>query len=267
MNISHKIERRFPWIEASLRFTGRFGVAEKKAYRDRFGLTDGMVSRDQDAFLQLVNERCGLGCVIKKRGRLSLTNATTLPAKPVFKPLPKMADWLGDALGPRFEIVPQIRRAEPTEAILRSIVQAILGERPLQFRYQPRRGQAAIRRMSPHAIVHVVGRLHVRGWDHDRNAPRDFVLTRIVQVLQSDGTQGYVTQKYDHEWHEQVVLEVRLRDGENPEAVRLDYDLGASNCGARKVRKSHAGYLIDDSMLVRKHWLRAPVSVKVKGSE
>jgi hypothetical protein len=46
-------------------FRRAFGTAEKKAYRHRFDLTDGMVSRDQDTFVRLFNEHCSVGVVIK----------------------------------------------------------------------------------------------------------------------------------------------------------------------------------------------------------
>lgn len=49
------VSRRFAWIEASLRYSGRFATPEKKAYRDLFGLTDSMVSRDQDGFVAAFN--------------------------------------------------------------------------------------------------------------------------------------------------------------------------------------------------------------------
>ena len=256
--------RRLPWIEASLRFAGQFGAAEKKAYRHRFELTDSMVSRDQDAFLRRINGRSASAFVIKECGRLRLASGTALPAVPVFSPLPTMTEWLRTMLGLHFEAIVPIRRAEPPHAILRELVQAISERRPLGFRYQPRKGGPNERLVSPHVIVDAVGRLHLRGWDHVRNAPRDFVLTRITQVTQTIGAQRFVSQEHDRDWHEQVTLEVRLREGEDRDAVRPDYDLGASDCITRKVRKAFARYLVDDGSLVRDHGLRAPVTVRPK---
>ena len=256
--------RRLPWIEASLRFAGRFGANEKKAYRHHFELTDGMVSRHQDAFVRHMNERCAAVVVIKERGRLRLANDATLPAAPVFSPLPTMTEWLGVMLGPQFEVVAPIQRAEPQHAVLRELVQAISDRQPLRFRYQPRRGSPNERLVSPHVIVHAAGRLHLRGWDHARNAPRDFALTRMTEVTRTDGIQRFVSQEHDPDWHEQVVLEVRLREGQDRDAVRPDYDLGASDCSTRKVRKAYAGYLIDDAALVRDHRFRAAVTVQLK---
>ena len=64
--------QRFSWIEASLRFGGYLGAAEKKAYRDPFDLTDfarksGQKAPRSDPFLGSCSVRVGVdsGC----RGR------------------------------------------------------------------------------------------------------------------------------------------------------------------------------------------------------
>lgn len=263
MSGSAGMVRRLSWIEASLRFAGHFGAAEKKAYRDRFDLTDGMVSRDQDSFLRSFNDAGGSG-VIKERGRLRLVDAAALPPGPFFPPLPKTTDWLEDVFGPHFEMVPPVRRAEPSHAVLREVVQALSERRPLRFHYQPRHGSARIRHVSPHVIVHVAGRLHLRGWDHERNAPRDFVLSRIVAVGQPGKLRGYVGQEYDREWSETVRIEVLLREGEELAAVRPDYNLDEFGRGTRRVRKALARYLVDEGSLNNDHVYRAPVAVQVR---
>lgn len=262
MSTFRKSQGRFPWIEASLRFAGRFGTAEKKTYRHRFDLTDGMISRDQDDFLRLFNQRCGSDVVTKSHGRLRLTDASALPMEPVFPPLPKMTDWMEIALGSRFEMVSPIRRAEPSHAILREVVQAIFENRPIRFRYQPRRGAAHVRLVSPHTVVHIVGRLHLRGWDHERNEPRDLVLSRITTMGQKVECQGFVGQMHDREWTEQVSLEVRLRDSEELQAVRPDYYLDEFGRCTRQVRKAHASYLVGP-MTADDRVLQAPVTIRL----
>lgn len=262
MDNRYKSARRFPWIEASLRYAGRFGVPEKKAYRHRFDLTDGMISRDQDTFRRLFNERFGASVVIKERGRLRLDDATRLPVEPVFPPLPEMREWLGVVLGPRFERVPPILRAEPPDMILRQIVQAIDERRPLRFTYQPRRGGKGERVVSPHVIVDIVGRLHLRGWDHGRNAPRDFVLSRILSIGRQVESQGYVEQAKDPDWNCYVTLEICLREGEELAAVSPDYQLDDSGRATRRVRKAHVRYLVDGEAQLKNGELRPPVIVR-----
>lgn len=142
------------------------------------------------------------------------------------------------------------------------IVQAILDKRALRLGYQPRSGNRSDRLVSPHTIVHAVGRLHVRGWDHGWNAARDFVLARISAISRADALQNYVGVEQDRDWHEQVVLKIRLRDGESLAAVAPDYGLGPSDNIRRKVRKAHAGYLIDDDSVDRERIFGTLVTVK-----
>lgn len=258
MNGVGKAERRLAWIEACLRLGGRFGIKEKKAYRDRFALSDGMVSRDQDAFVRLINARCGSKVAIKKRGKLEVVNDVTLPAWPMFYPPPKTTDWLEEMLGPHYEVVEPVQRAEPAPSIMREIVQAILDKRALRLRYQPRRGDCRDRVVSPHTIVHAVGRLHVRGWDHSRNAPRDFVLTRIAAISQAEELQEYVGPEQDRDWAEKIQLQIAARGSENLEAISPDFNLGT-----RIVRKAHAHYLVYDPEQA-KGALSIPISVGPK---
>lgn len=255
------VEQRYAWIEASLRFAGEFGGREKKAYRDRFGLTDSMVSRDQDAFLRLFNERCNLVAVVKQAGRLVPVEGS-LPDKSAFA-LPRMTQWLEDALGDRFEAVSPIRRAEPPHAVLHAVLRAIGARRRLRIRYRARTSGESTKVVSPHTVVDVAGRLHLRGWDHSRTAPRDFVLSRMISATVLDGVQGYVRIDADSDWTEHVVLEVLLRDGEDLAAVRPDYDLDEFGRALRRERRAHMRYFLDDNGPYNDPGISSPVTVRL----
>lgn len=252
-----KAERRFPWIEASLRFSGCFGAREKKAYRDRFGLTPSMVSRDQDAFCEEFNARCGYHAVAKTAGRLE--PGGPLPSRPVFG-LPRITHWLEDALGSRFEYVPPIRRAEPNPDILRAVVQAIGRQGCLLLQYRSRLGESD-RIVSPHTILEAAGRLHLRAWDHGRSAARDFVMSRMVSASPFTSAR-YVGSENDLEWSSHVVLEVLPAEGEDADALRLDYGLDETGRAWRRVRKAHAIYLCAGDPQA-KNLEREPVVVRV----
>ncbi len=88
-----KIRQRMGWIEASLRFSGRFGAAEKAGYMKHFGIGTGQVSLDQVEFIKRFNEICGMAAVLHQKGKLVLAVPASLPHKPVFD-LPHMTDWL-----------------------------------------------------------------------------------------------------------------------------------------------------------------------------
>lgn len=236
-----KAEHRFPWIEACLRFAGIFGAREKKAYMERFCLTAGMASRDQQAFLRVFNRHCGKEAVRRVKGHLEPVIGV-FPGTPVFTQ-PRMAQWLEDAMGPRFEIVPPIRRAEPSPAILQAVIRAIWDRHCLSMHYISRRGGESQRIISPHTILFAAERLHLRAWDHGRSAARDFVLSRILSAAPTNAA-SYVGIEHDRAWHQHVVLEICPGEGENVEALRLDYGLDKTGRAIRRVRKAHEIYLL-----------------------
>ncbi len=236
-----KAEKRFAWIEACLRFSGNFGAREKKAYAERFDLTAGVVSRDQDAFRHAFNSKCGYEAVKKSRGRLEPMDGV-LPDHPIFKP-PRAAQWLEEALGARFEIVPSIQRAEPKPIVLRAVVQALWARRCLSVDYQSRNHGKIIRLISPHTILYVAERLHLRAWDHSRSEARDFVLSRIVSASPPPDKAEYVGIEHDREWFEHVILEIMPAEGETIDALQPDYGLDNQGRTSRRVRKAHEFYL------------------------
>ena len=73
------------WIEASLRFAGRFASGEKAAYMDRFGVSPAQMSHDQRQFAQHFNQRCGAILVEVAKGKLSVLEDATLPPEPIFE--------------------------------------------------------------------------------------------------------------------------------------------------------------------------------------
>lgn len=256
-----KFGERFGWIEASLRFAGCFGVPEKKAYRGRFGLTDGMVSRDQEAFRRQFNAQCGRPVIVKRCGRLEPAADAPLPATPMFL-MPNVTRWLEEALGGRFEAVTPIRRMEPRPDVLQAVVRALVARRSLWLEYRPRRGEKGVRIVSPHTMVHTAGRLHLRGWDHARNEPRDFVLVRMLAAGVSEGSPAYVGPEYDRDWAEHVILEIRPRDGEDVSALQTDYSLDEFGVATRRVRRAHMRYLIDEDAPETDPAFRSPVTVR-----
>ena len=258
-----RLERRYGWIEACLRWAGCFGVAEKAAYREVFGLTDSMVSRDQDSYRRLLNEGFSGQPVLHKRGRLEVAGDAPLPYR--FS-LPEVTRWLAEVLGSKFEHVPPIHRADPQPEVIQALVQALSSKRPIRFSYQPRQGEEARRFVSPHVIVHVVGRLHLRGWDHERNSPRDFVLTRMSDVSLADDKAAFIGQEHDAEWSEHVRLDVVPREAKNVDALRWDFKLDGYREDPPKVRKAYMRYLIDGDAPESIDAFRSPVIVRLRKS-
>lgn len=261
-SVPERVRSRLGWIEACLRWAGRFEVREKAAYRDVFGLTDGMVSRDQAAFLNFFNEKAGVEVLKNHRGKLVFATSERASAATCF-PEPDLLRWLEGVLGRSgFVDVPPIHRASPRPEVLQPVISGILGRQPLQFRYRSRRGEDALRILSPHVVVHVANRLHLRGWDHDRNAARDFLLTRMREVRLAADAVTFVAQDIDRDWWEEVEVEIALRAGEDFEAVRADFALDESATRLRRVRKAYAHYLMDLTDPAAPELLQSPVVVR-----
>lgn len=245
---------RYGWIEASLRYAGRFGPREKVSYQDLFQVSAPSVSRHQDAVARTLEEICGVQLFHRDAnehwlgGKLTLLPDARLPEKTVFSRVPSLGRWLQDAFeGVYFHNI-EIQRSEPEPDIIRPIIRALEDRHTLEIQYRSRSGTSR-REVSPHAIVKAAGRLHMRAWDHSKNEPRDFVLSRIQSVcLPHDGSTTYIDNTVDADWHNFVSVVIKERPSSDPNTtlgVRMDFSLDASGCRKMRVRKALAPYIVD----------------------
>ena len=260
------------WIEASLRYAGRFSVREKVPYQEIFGVSEATASRHQARAGEIIENVCG-GNVFEKspagrflRGQLLLKSDATLPDTHIFDRVPSMERWLEDALGERHYGSFEISRATPDPHVLRVLIRAVQDQHVVMIRYQSRSGESE-RALSPYVLVRVAGRLHLRGYDHAKNDTRDFVLTRILRVrLNRDAEDPFVPQKYDKEWQRRVRVIIRdKRDdlGRLRPGVKRDYGLDENGDRVLQVRAAVVPYLVDD----REDGFDAPVVVSKEHSE
>lgn len=240
------------WIEGSLRYAGRFGAPEKIAYCEVFGVSEATASRHQARAASEMEDVCGDDIFERSpsgrllRGSLFMRDDASLPDTHIFPRVPPMERWLEDALGSPHYHAAEIRRAEPEPYTLRTLVRSIQDEVPVHLIYGSRTGQGA-RVLSPHILVRVVGRFHVRGWDHGKNEYRDFVLSRIFRISQSPDI-AFVKAEKDREWknYEKIVIsdkgddEGKIRDG-----ICRDYGLDLKGQRVLRVRQALVGYLVD----------------------
>ena len=127
---------------------------------------------------------------------------------------------------PAFSVMPILRRRLEPE-LLRRIMRAVRATQALEVLYQSiSRSEPIWRWISPHALGFDGSRWHLRAWCHQRNAFRDFVIARVLEVRSEKPTQ--VDFKTDHGWHQ----EVTLRIGPHPnltagarQAIELDYGM------------------------------------------
>lgn len=255
--------QRMGWIEANLRFAGRFTSVEKAAYMDRFGVGPAQVSHDQGRFAQAFNKDRGAILIEVAQGKLSLVKGAQLPLEPVFE-MPRMTEWLEVAMGRSFLRVESVHRAEPDLLILRSAVVAVREKVPLEVVYLSRTSGRSRRVISPHVIVDVADRLHLRGYDHARNRFADFVLSRIEASRPTTGIH-FIGPDRDEDWRRLVPIEIRARAellGEQRQGVIQDFGLDEGGSRQARPRAAVARYLVDqpgDAAL----GFASPVSVRI----
>lgn len=244
----------FGWIEACLRYGGEFGASDKIIYRQIFGVSEGTVSRHQNEFAAAFEAECskvlqrdGSGRLVS--GKLVLCADVKLPDQPVFVRMPTLQRWLQETLGSARYLEPEPLRQDPASWIVRTIVQAIRAKVPLRITYHSRKGVSE-RITSVYALVHVVGRTHMRAFDHSKNEPRDFVLSRITDAHLSPGSVTYVGVEKDSEWGQMQTVVVSERsdvtEKNDSDGVRLDYKLDESGQRKLKLNKTIIRYIVDE---------------------
>lgn len=108
-----------------------------------------------------------------------------------------------------FDVVESPSRSIQPDTLMR-VIWAIRDRQEIEVQYQSMRNPSATRRwIAPHAIAFDGSRWHVRAWCHENNYFKDFVFSRIQQILSSRKSE-VVTHK-DLRWHSFATLVLRAR--------------------------------------------------------
>lgn len=143
---------------------------------------------------------------------------------------------------PTIDMAPDITRNVHPEC-LRRLLEAIRSKHCVEVNYQSLTNSRR-RQIAPHALAFDGYRWHVRAWACDRDDFRDFVLTRIDDIIPGPAADFDPTD--DVEWNSKIELELRPHPGLTPEqsqAIQRDYSM---DDGRRliEVRLSMAYYFI-----------------------
>ena len=237
----------FAWIEASIRYSGRFSKNEKATYSDIFGLSEATVSRHQVEFQIVFEKFCGEDVFERDRsgrirgGKLILESGASIPSRFAFQGVPSLDQWLPQALGKRYLDAPSLR-SEPPLWILRILVSAMSQRIPVFVAYQSRT-RSSERVISPLVIVKVAGRHHLRAHDHSINERREFVLSRITHIETRENDKFH---DKDPDWDMFAALKIEERPAKDVTGIRLDFGLDESGERTVRVREPLVQYLIDD---------------------
>lgn len=229
-------ERRLEFIDYRLRWDGLINRSDLTAF---FGISVPQASLDLSEYAK------------RAKGNLEYDSSTkvyraSLSFEPVFasSALERYLDDLlrlavnpeipyGSFLGwhPPAAAVPRPwRRLDATIAI--TVVGAIRLSRALKVRYQSfSEPSPSARTLTPHALVNDGFRWHMRAYCHKNADFRDFLLSRILEIVGSDADQDRGHD--DHAWHHVVKLVLAphpLLEEAHRAVIELDYGMEGGEC-------------------------------------
>lgn len=203
MSQQKRLEKRYAWIEASLRYTGKF---DKISYADHFEIKAPQISVDQSGFVREFNKRarfenqsntCGHHFELEiLRGKIHAPNG--LPTVFIFKRM-SLRDWLRTSLNIPFLRLTSTRRVDPAPEVVRRICLCIAQELPTKIEYQ-----TECLHISPHTLIDKDGQLIVRSFNHNRDVFSDFHLSDITTTQPHDKGVSYVSKSNDIDWHKVI---------------------------------------------------------------
>lgn len=223
-------DRRLEFIDFRLRWDGRFN---RKDLTEYFGISVPQASLDIARYLEMAPRNLEYD----RRSRVYV-------ATPTFKPLFPSSDaqrylngLLAQATGgtgvgesfvgwlPPIAAVPSPARRLDGD-VLSALLRAIKNEHALSVVYQSiGRSAPTTRTLTPMAIAHDGFRWHVRAFCHSHKDFRDFVIARILKVL--DTAPAGAKTEDDVEWHNILQLELAAHKGLSVEARRaIEFDYG-----------------------------------------
>jgi len=225
------VERRYEFIEFRLFWQGRINRGD---LMDAFGVSTQQASIDLNAYI----DQAKRNLVYDKRLRTYLRGKHFKPkylkpdAEEYFAQIRAVDQGLVSAeqswisYFPSFGAAPTPVRGVAAET-LRDVLSAIHDRSALQVTYQSMsRPEPSARWIEPHAIAFDGFRWHVRAFCQNDAVFKDFLLSRIVEV--GDTQPATADPNSDEAWHTEVVLEI----GPHPElsdtqrrAIEMDYGM------------------------------------------
>lgn len=143
---------------------------------------------------------------------------------------------------------------------IRVVLAALRHQRTVRIVYLAKKGTRQ-RLLSPHHLIYVDNRYHLRAFCHSGQIGLDFVLSRIQQAELS--TEDWISERYDQDWNSMEVLSFSVNQ-ELPEETRVSlrhaYALRDGEPLTITTRKALSKYVIRrmtraDTALTRPLWI------------
>jgi hypothetical protein len=224
-------ERRLAFIDFRLRWDGRINRSD---LTDFFGISVPQASLDLSRYIELAPGNLKYD----RSARVYLAQGTFQPVYVGTQPERYLNELLATSQGvlervdcfigwqPMTAGIPHPERmVEPST--LASLLKAMRETLGVKVSYQSMSSpEPSVRTITPHAFAHDGFRWHVRAFCHSRNAFRDFVLGRIldVQGFEAPGTSA----EQDTPWNTLLTLVIEPNPGLSPggqRAIALDYGM------------------------------------------
>ncbi|MEZ8025434.1 WYL domain-containing protein [Vibrio sp. 1F255] len=135
---------------------------------------------------------------------------------------------------------------EPSTSSLSVIMRAITAQKCLQVKYVSLTSGTKTRTIVPHSLANSGKRWHVRAFDRNSNAFRDFVITRFLSLsISNDAVAEFETKSADKQWNRIVDLTLIPHPKANfVQAIELDYGMVGGEVQV-EVRAALAGYVLN----------------------
>lgn len=243
-DLSQSQRERIAYLELKAYFAGELRRAD---IEERFGVRPAAATRDLTAYRQLAPANLSYD-VLARCYRPAKT------FKSVFEFSPdRVLAWLLHGFGDGLDL--KLRKAAPCEGpgnlvrpdldILATVTRAMCAKSALDVTYLSLSSGAASRELVPVALADNGLRWHVRAFDRSRSRFDDFVLSRITNATEVDGSvDEHELLGADEQWTRIVDLEVVPHPGvKQPKAIEADYGM---NNGVLKIktRAALAGYVL-----------------------
>ncbi|MCP5206325.1 MAG: WYL domain-containing protein [Hahellaceae bacterium] len=242
---SYTQKQRLAFIDFLLLFKGSLTRSDLTS---KFQMGMANATRDIALYRELSPENCDFD----NSGKFYFQLNTF---KPLFKHDPrktliKLANNISDgfdAIGDiSFPVDSPSQLNTPDIFIVAKLVQSILNKKPVSVIYTSLSSGSKSRELVPHSIVDNGLRWHLRAFDRNTNAFRDFVLTRISKVTIKDSIpEKHEDKLEDHQWMRMMPLQLvpHPKNIEHPTAIQLDYGM-TGGILELNIRAAMAGYLL-----------------------
>lgn len=211
----------------------------KKGLMSYFGIKDGQMSADLRAVQDAANAAGGE--IEIQAGRL----VGRMPSDPVFD-IPPMDDVIRSGAFGHFVSIDVQARINSDDRMMGRIMSSIVDRMVIEFDYISMTSGRSRKKVSVHHVVEAAGRMHFRGFNHAKNAYRDFVVNRIERITREVPELRYVDARLDTEFHEKVRLVLSVNPDLSPEQRTITCrDFGLDSDGRREIMttKAHVIYL------------------------